>query len=160
MGKVIKVTDDVYKALDAIRREKGLRSPNAAIKKLLEGKIEKVTVSDSKPEPAINKEKDKPEMSHEALRKNIVEIKAMVQKLLDLAGSQKPPQSTETIQTPNLDKCPYCGFKLQGNNIKVELLNIHLPIPRIGIELNYLACPSCEKPLTKITWKPIQQPES
>ena len=149
MGKVIKVTDDVYEALDAIKREKGLRSPNAVIKKLLEGKIEKVTISESK-----EKHED---MSREALRKNIVEIKAMVQKLLDLVGSQKESQSPEPLQAPeNLDKCPYCGFKLQGNKVRVELLNVHLPLPRIGIEFNYLACPACEKPLTKITWKPIK----
>ena len=81
----------------------------------------------------------------------------MVQKLLDLVGSQKEPQSPEPLQAPeNLDKCPYCGFKLQGNKVRVELLNVHLPLPRIGIEFNYLACPSCEKPLTKITWKPIK----
>ena len=153
MGKVIKVTDDVYKALEAIKREKGLRSPNAVIKKLLEGKIEKVTISEPKPEP---KEKHE-DMSREALRRNIVEIKAMVQKLLDLVGSQKEPQSPEPLQAPeNLDKCPYCGFKLQGNKVRVELLNIPLPLPRIGIEFNYLACPACEKPLTKITWKPIK----
>ena len=153
MGKVIKVTDDVYKALEAIKREKGLRSPNAVIKKLLEGKIEKVTISEPKPEPKERHE----DMSREALRRNIVEIKAMVQKLLDLVGSQKEPQSPEPLQAPeNLDKCPYCGFKLQGNKVRVELLNVHLPLPRIGIEFNYLACPACEKPLTKITWKPIK----
>ena len=149
MGKVIKVTDDVYEALEAIKREKGLRSPNAVIKKLLEGKIEKVTIGEPK-----EKHED---MSREALRKNIVEIKAMVQKLLDLVGSQKESQSPEPLQAPeNLDKCPYCGFKLQGNKVRVELLNVHLPLPRIGIEFNYLACPACEKPLTKITWKPLQ----
>ena len=153
MGKVIKVTDDVYEALDAIKREKGLRSANAAIKKLLEGKIEKVTVSEPKPEPKERHE----DMSREALRRNIVEIKAMLQKLLDLAKSPTRPQSPERLQAPeNLDKCPYCGFKLQGNKVRVELLNVHLPLPRIGIEFNYLACPACEKPLTKITWKPIK----
>ena len=57
MGKVIKVTDDVYKALDAIKREKGLRSPNAVIKNLLEGKIEKVTISEPKPESRIARRK-------------------------------------------------------------------------------------------------------
>ena len=152
-GKSIKVTHDVYMALEAIRRERGLRSPNAVIKKLLEGKIEKVTVSEPKSEPKERHE----DMSREALRKNIVEIKAMVRKLLDLVGSQKEPQSPEPSQAPqNLDKCPYCGFRLQGNKVRVELLNIHLPLPRIGIEFNYLACPACEKPLTKITWKPIK----
>ena len=157
MGKVIKVTDDVYEALDAIKREKGLRSRNAVIKKLLEGKIEKVTISDSKLEP---KEKHE-DMSREALRRNIVEIKAMLQKLLDLAKSPKQPQPPEPSQAPqNLDKCPYCGFSLQGNKIRVELLKIHIPIPRTGIELQYLACPNCEKPLTKITWKPLQPNKS
>ena len=154
MGKVIKVTDDVYEALEAIKREKGLRSPNAAIKKLLEGKIEKVTISDSKPESRISEEKEE---SNQAIKRQLIELRAMVQKLLDLATSPKQPQSPEPLQSPeNLDKCPYCGFKLQGNKVRVELLNIHLPLPRIGIEFNYLACPSCEKPLTKITWKPIK----
>ena len=154
MGKVIKVTDDVYEALEAIKREKGLRSRNAVIKKLLEGKIEKVTINDSKPESRISGEKGE---SNQAIKRQLIELRAMVQKLLDLVGSQKEPQSHEPLQAPeNLDKCPYCGFKLQGNKVRVELLNIHLPLPRIGIEFNYLACPACEKPLTKITWKPIK----
>jgi len=154
LGKVIKVTDDVYEALDAIKREKGLRSPNAAIKKLLEGKIEKVTISEPKPESRVSWEKGE---SNQAIKRQLIELRAMVQKLLDLVGSQKEPQSPEPLQAPeNLDKCPYCGFKLQGNKVRVELLNVHLPLPRIGIEFNYLACPACEKPLTKITWKPIK----
>jgi len=153
VGKTVRVSNEIYQALDAIRREKGLRSLNAAVNMLLEGKIEKVTISEPKPEPKERHE----DMSREALRKNIVEIKAMVRKLLDLVGSQKEPQSPEPLQAPqNLDKCPYCGFRLQGNKVRVELLNVHLPLPRIGIEFNYLACPACEKPLTKITWKPIK----
>ena len=57
-----------------------------------------------------------------------------------------------------LESCPHCGAKLLGNNMGVELHNIHIPIPRIGIEIQYLGCPFCERPLTsKIEWRKIEK---
>jgi len=153
LGRVIKVTDDVYEALDAIRREKGLRSPNAVIKKLLEGKIDKVTISESKPESRISGEKVG---SDQAIKRQLIELRAMVSKLLDLIEHGKLSQSLQTSQNLNLDKCPYCGLNFRGNRVRIQLLNVHLPLPRVGIELIYQACPSCEKPLSEITWKPMQ----
>ena len=38
MGKTVRVSDETYRALDAIRKEKGLKSFNAVISSLLEGK--------------------------------------------------------------------------------------------------------------------------
>ena len=155
MGRVIKVTDDVYAALDAIRREKGLRSLNAAISILLEGKIEKVTVSDSKPtEPMISGEKSS---SDQSIKKQLIELRAMVQKILDLTESGKLSQNSQNPQNLAIEKCPYCGLNFRGNRVKAELLTIHIPLPRTGIELLYKACPGCEKPLSEITWKPMEQ---
>jgi len=55
-----------------------------------------------------------------------------------------------------LESCPHCGAKLLGNN--VELHNVHIPIPRIGMEIQYLACPFCELPLTKtLQWRRIEK---
>jgi len=153
LGRVIKVTDDVYAALDAIRREKGLRSLNAAVNLLLEGKIEKVTVSDSKPTEPVSGEKSG---SDESIKRQLIELRAMIQKLLDLTEHRGGVQASQNPQNLAIEKCPYCGFKLQGNRVNAEILNVHLPFPRIGIEFNYLACPNCEKPLSEITWKPLQ----
>ena len=149
---MIKVTDDVYAALDAIRREKGLRSLNAAVNLLLEGKIEKVTVSDSKPAEPVSREKGG---SDQSIKRQLIELRAMIQKILDLTEHRGGSQN---LQNPeNLDKCPYCGLNFRGNRVKAELLTIHIPLPRTGIELLYKACPGCEKPLSEITWKPMEQ---
>ena len=56
------------------------------------------------------------------------------------------------------EKCPYCGSRLRGNNVRVELHNVHVPIPRIGIEIQYIACPFCERPLTKtLQWRKTEK---
>ena len=56
------------------------------------------------------------------------------------------------------EKCPHCGSRLRGNNVRVELHNVHIPIPRIGIEIQYLGCPFCERPLTKtIQWRKTEK---
>jgi len=56
------------------------------------------------------------------------------------------------------EKCPHCGSRLQGNNVRVELHNVHIPIPKIGIEIQYLGCPFCERPLTKtLQWRKTEK---
>ena len=129
---------------------------DAAVRALLEGRVEGVAVARSRPEPPSTAAGGEIDLSPASLRRNIVEIKAMMARLLDLVerGVSQAPQQ---VQGDAADKCPYCGQNFRGNLVKMELLNVHIPIPRIGIELLYRACPSCEKPLTQITWKPIQQ---
>ena len=71
-------------------------------------------------------------------------------------ADKQPEKKEEETSIP--ETCPHCGSRLQGNNVRVELLNVHLPVPRIGIEIQYIACPFCERPLTKtLQWKKTEK---
>ena len=153
--RILKVSEEVYSILKAIKENNNAKSFSEAIKLLAEGKVEKITVSEPKTSEKST-QKISEDISQESLRKNVVEIKAMLAKALDLLENAAPKaqQRTENL---NLDKCPYCGLNFRGNRMRIQLLNVHLPLPRVGIELIYQACPSCEKPLSEITWKPMEQ---
>ena len=151
--RILKVSEEVYGILKAIKDNNNAKSFSEAIKLLAEGKVEKVIVSDSKPAEPVSREKSG---SDQSLKRQLIELRAMIQKLLDLTEHRGGVQASQNPQNLAIEKCPYCGFKLQGNRVNAEILNVHLPFPRIGIEFNYLACPNCEKPLSEITWNPLQ----
>jgi len=152
--RILKVSEEVYSILKAIKDSNNAKSFSEAIKLLAEGKVEKVTVSNSKPTERVSGENGG---SDQSIKRQLIELRAMVQKILDLTESGKLSQNSQNPQNLAIEKCPYCGLNFRGNRVKAELLTVHLPLPRIGIELLYKACPSCEKPLSEITWKPMEQ---
>ena len=78
-----------------------------------------------------------------------------------VVGEEAPAeenQAEKKEEDPTLEKCPNCGFRLQGNRVQAEILNVHLPVPRIGMEIIYPACPNCMLPLTqKLGWKKTEK---
>jgi len=54
--------------------------------------------------------------------------------------------------------CPHCGYRFQGNRFRTEILNIHLPVPKLGLEIRYPGCPACMLPLTEnLTWRKTEK---
>ena len=74
------------------------------------------------------------------------------------APAEEKQAEKKEEENPILEKCPHCGFRLQGNRVQAEILNVHLPVPRIGMEIEYLGCPNCMRPLTKkLNWKKTEK---
>ena len=157
-GKSIKVTHDVYAALEAIKREKGLRSPNEAIKKLLEGKVEKVRVEVPETEEKPRKRRvviREPVEGGDGHRRLLVDIKAMLfrldQRLSGLERRLEEGNFRGEGFTEIPSRCPYCGQPLRN-----MLQEPHIILTDLGIEVYYRACPTCMKPLSDLRWKPLK----
>ena len=59
---------------------------------------------------------------------------------------------------PEPENCPHCGFKFQGNRLRTEILRVHLPIPKLGLEIEYPGCPQCLLPLSQqLTWRKTEK---
>ena len=155
-GKSIKVTHDVYAALEAIKREKNLRSPNEAIKKLLEGKVEKVRVEVPETEEKPRKRRiviREPVEGGDGHRRLLVDIKAMLYRLDQRLNGLERRLEEGNFQgfTEIPSKCPYCGHPLRN-----MLQEPHIILRDLGIEVYYRACPTCMKPLSDLRWKPLK----
>ena len=156
MGKAVKVSDEIYRALDAIRKERGLKSLNAAISTLLEGKVEKVRVEFPETGEKPRKRRiviKEPVEGGDGHRRLLVDIKAMLfrldQRLNGLERRLEEGNFQGFTEIPS--KCPYCGHPLRN-----MLQEPHIILRDLGIEVYYRACPTCMKPLSDLRWKPLK----
>ena len=78
--------------------------------------------------------------------------------IVDEESQDKVRQTEKREGESILKRCPHCGFKFHGNRVKTEILRVHLPIPRIGMEIEYPGCPNCLRPLTKkLEWRKTEK---